>query len=307
MPTASEQGEQQRQDLAAIAAAFGPAFLPIWLTLNPRDMSGTLDDTIDQLWPLVYRYSNASAYAARLWYEQNRVDAGVRNPYRLPLEEPPTRDAIESLFRQVTTDLWLPPASEQAFVDAVAADTEIVVRKSFEDVILGAARSQTEQAVKRDPRPPRWARIPEPDACAFCMMLATRGAVYASAESAGDGINRYHSRCRCDVVAVHGRWEYAPEVADALDLYKRVTNNVSGKGKARAFRRAWERGGRGGEGREAQDVTPETSQPVSAFDALTLDQIEHQIGVTEPLKNSDWRTKQLARLTKRRDELRAAA
>jgi len=42
-----------------------------------------------------------------------------------------------------------------------------------------------------------WRRIPEAGACAFCLMLATRGAVYSSARTAGEG-NAYHRHCRCD-------------------------------------------------------------------------------------------------------------
>ena len=42
-----------------------------------------------------------------------------------------------------------------------------------------------------------WRRVPEAGACTFCPMLATRGAVYRTAQTAGDG-NSYHRHCRCD-------------------------------------------------------------------------------------------------------------
>lgn len=38
-----------------------------------------------------------------------------------------------------------------------------------------------------------WVRVPEPGACAFCRMLATRGAVYTE----NSGNFRSHNRCRC--------------------------------------------------------------------------------------------------------------
>lgn len=41
-----------------------------------------------------------------------------------------------------------------------------------------------------------WRRAPEAGACDFCLMLATRGAVYKTQRTAGDG-NKYHRRCRC--------------------------------------------------------------------------------------------------------------
>ena len=50
----------------------------------------------------------------------------------------------------------------------------------------------------------RYRRIAEPGACAFCRALATRGAVYRSAETASGAASgkRYHQRCRCRVEAV---------------------------------------------------------------------------------------------------------
>ena len=47
----------------------------------------------------------------------------------------------------------------------------------------------------------RYARVPVGDTCAFCLMLASRGAVYASAASAGDG-RKFHGDCDCDVQPV---------------------------------------------------------------------------------------------------------
>lgn len=42
----------------------------------------------------------------------------------------------------------------------------------------------------------RWARSPSSGACDFCMMLATRGAVYLSRDRAA-GKGGYHTHCRC--------------------------------------------------------------------------------------------------------------
>ncbi len=50
----------------------------------------------------------------------------------------------------------------------------------------------------QDPRFDRFQRIAEPGACQFCKMLATRGAVYLTAETAGQG-RRFHSMCRCGI------------------------------------------------------------------------------------------------------------
>lgn len=49
-----------------------------------------------------------------------------------------------------------------------------------------------------DDRFKRFRRVAEPGACAFCRMLATRGAVYLNAERAGQS-RRYHHMCRCHI------------------------------------------------------------------------------------------------------------
>lgn len=55
----------------------------------------------------------------------------------------------------------------------------------------------------------RWARVPGPHACAFCLMLASRGAVYESKVSASTTSGtrgtrpaglRFHDRCTCHIV-----------------------------------------------------------------------------------------------------------
>ena len=42
--------------------------------------------------------------------------------------------------------------------------------------------------------------------CDFCLMLASRGPVYGTAEDAGGYANRYHDDCDCIPVPVKGRW-----------------------------------------------------------------------------------------------------
>lgn len=66
-------------------------------------------------------------------------------------------------------------------------------------------RSAGENAIinaQRDPAKPRFARVPTgAETCDFCIMLASRGAVYRSAMSAGE-MNHYHANCDCRIVPV---------------------------------------------------------------------------------------------------------
>ena len=52
----------------------------------------------------------------------------------------------------------------------------------------------------RDPSSPRFARVPQGETtCDFCIMLASRGPVYHTAESAG-ALTKFHSHCDCRIV-----------------------------------------------------------------------------------------------------------
>lgn len=66
-----------------------------------------------------------------------------------------------------------------------------------------------------------YCRVPRnPEPCAFCFMLASRGAVYhteATAGAKGSG-NEYHGDCSCDVVLVRGPQDY-PDGYDPEGYY----------------------------------------------------------------------------------------
>lgn len=55
-----------------------------------------------------------------------------------------------------------------------------------------------------DSRFNRYRRVARGATCSFCLMLATRGAVYLTAETAGQG-RRYHAHCDCTVELVVGK------------------------------------------------------------------------------------------------------
>lgn len=64
-----------------------------------------------------------------------------------------------------------------------------------------------------------WCRVPRGrDTCAFCLMLASRGAVYRTITAAGGDGNKYHGGCSCEPVVVRGREDY-PRGYDPDGLY----------------------------------------------------------------------------------------
>ena len=87
------------------------------------------------------------------------------------------------------------------------------------DIISAALRTQTQRSIRHDPTNPRWARVPQGKACAFCTMLASRGFAYTSEEAAGGEGNQYHDDCHCRVIPSWGKQTltgYKPDVLRAM-------------------------------------------------------------------------------------------
>lgn len=75
-------------------------------------------------------------------------------------------------------------------------------RKRIDCESKRAAANCIKHNVGRDGSGPRYARVPSgSETCGFCIMLASRGPVYHSADTAGEG-GHFHSDCDCRIVPV---------------------------------------------------------------------------------------------------------
>ena len=146
---------------------------------------------VDAFTEIVGAYGAQSAYAARDYAVADYAARGERvRPGQIDLSAP--------VFQQAdSTGRWAVFGARDAFEGAAlyrlqGALTRLVLQP-YRETVLNTARDhgqRTRTAV---------ARVPEAGACAFCRMLASRGAAYGSAESAQstkDG-KRFHDHCRC--------------------------------------------------------------------------------------------------------------
>lgn len=95
-----------------------------------------------------------------------------------------------------------------------------VCAKARRQVSHAADREVAASAMKRGRKGGRvrFARVPSGPSCGFCIMLASRGFVYATRESAGE-FTKFHDDCDCRVVA--GMQGMEVEGYDPKELYKR--------------------------------------------------------------------------------------
>jgi hypothetical protein len=320
--------EQHRaaQD-AIVAQMVGMLRTQVWPEFDPARINATLPRVAALVAALVRRYGMASAAQAASYYKQERVAAGVAGRFTSIPAEPPGLAEITQQLQWATSGLWgapLGPArAPAAFAPGPAvpsavppmvapSEAEQVALRKVEAVaeraVLSASRDTLVNNAKRDRYARGWARVPEPGACSFCLMLASRGAVYVNKASAGvvdaktkyggdatGEANSYHDHCRCHVVPLFQGDTFTPsqQVKDAQALWQKSTKGRSGHDARVAFRQAVE-------GREVTGTSG--AKPKPKADAIgsnmTRAQVEHQIKLLEGLKPSAYRTKRLAELRK---------
>ena len=154
-------------------------------------------------------YGEVSSTAAAHFYDNAREGSSARGRYTATMS---TSEAAERASRSVR---W---GTEPLFSDDPAA---ALARLSV--VVDGAARQDGRNTVmhnaSRDPSNPRFARVPVGKTCSWCLMLASRGAVYRSAASAGDAGQYHGGKCDCQPVPSWDRGNDLPPSYDEGELF----------------------------------------------------------------------------------------
>lgn len=170
--------EVTRMALAALSSAFG--------RLDLSSPERARDALLVVMPAIVAQYGDLAASSAAEWYERLRADA-VGGTYSAILADGPSEVQVTQATRWAVGGLWgAEPAGAQATLGGVLGR-----------LIGQQGKDTVHRNVAADPAKPRWARVPGPGGCcAWCSMLASRGFVYASAATAGQG-HAYHEHCSC--------------------------------------------------------------------------------------------------------------
>ncbi len=140
---------------------------------------------------LAQEYGDVAATAAAEWYEAQRA-AQIGGTYQAVLADTVPVAQTQGSVRY---------AAGHLFGDD-PAKTLALLSGAMQRFVLYGARDTIARNVGRDPARPRFARVPTgAKTCAWCSMLASRGFVYLSRETAGIARDHYHSDCDCQVVA----------------------------------------------------------------------------------------------------------
>ena len=163
----------------------------MWEEISDWEPAKQRDALLELVPAIIDKYADTSSAAAAEWYERVRGkwisdDFKAQTPVR-------ANDDTSNLIRAKAGVLFGDDADPMQMLRFLNGVVDKGVKQGGRDAIRYNAR--------RDPKKPRYARVPSgAKTCAFCMMLASRGFVYASKEKAGGDGNRFHGDCDCQIV-----------------------------------------------------------------------------------------------------------
>jgi hypothetical protein len=237
---------QTNDDIRRLAIRDLQRSLSVVDTASPRALSAAAQEILPRL---VETYGDVAAAAAADYYETLRARIEVSGRFTAVLAPAPDAESVRASARWAVG----PAFDEQDTAKSIARLSQVVDRMS-----LQAGRETIARSVDFDPSNVRWARVPSGSkTCAFCLMLASRGAEYRSRSTAGrvqagsggargwmpPGYGRqatrnprpvgekYHADCNCVPTPIWAGQPY-PSGYDPDALYERYNQAAAAAGSS---------------------------------------------------------------------------
>lgn len=169
-------------------------------------------------------YADLSAARAAESYDAMRAAQAVGGTYAAIADSRRRPGATQGALYAITKTL-----EQTQSVDRFRA--EVLDRVDTE--VRRAANQCVAYNARRDPKKPRYARVPVGETCGFCLMLSSFGYQYTSEEAASHA----HRHCNCRVVPSFGEAEVDGYDPDAM--YERYNSCISAIGGRRGIRDEW--------------------------------------------------------------------
>lgn len=174
-----------------------------WANVDKTDPKRLQADTITFMQDVIATYGDMSAGIAADWFDEVRdtspAVAGVSTFRAVAAPPLPAEQIAGSTGWALSTD--------EPMVNLDGVLDRLIKQQGRDTIVYNTERDHA-----------RYARVPRGKTCAFCLLLASRGPVYGSKRSAGEG-KKFHAHCDCVIVPV---WTHAdlPHGYDPDELYK---------------------------------------------------------------------------------------
>lgn len=184
-------------------------------------------------------YATAIGDLSTDFYLTDRAQQGVTKPFAPPDPVIPDLQRVTNLARWGVAPLFAPEPDATAALSRLSGGVTGLLGNVQRETTLNLAQTDPSEGT-------RWQRMAMPGCCAFCALLASRGAAYRSKEAAERSVGRgvpvektqhrrggqgkgirargngqlgveYHANCRCVAVALHD--EHQQELDAAAQEY----------------------------------------------------------------------------------------
>lgn len=233
MPSVAEQVAYQAAMVDVAAVAIGDLVDGVGdFTSLSADAAAVL--LREQVPVLVSTYGAEAAAVSADFYDDVRYAAvGATAAYTATLPPMPGDEVVQDALGWALAPLYVGDPDQEAALRRAAG--------KLQGLVSGTGRDTIEYNASRDPVGTRYARYASPTACAFCRMLATRGADFRTKESAERVVGevddegrqtrgqrgtqplgeKYHDNCKCIAVPVFpgDRYEAAPHIREWGNQY----------------------------------------------------------------------------------------
>jgi len=248
-PAAHRLTRQHQAELAALGLVVAQEVTRIARTVRPGDVDGWWARVVRDLVALV---AAAFAGSRRLAGEYVREHAAVEGVDLAPVPARWDTSWAETVLRVTGPVEWKRHLAETGDERAAGEAMAETLAGSAQRLALAGSRDTVAETVRRRGRIVGWRRVPDADPCAFCAMLASRGAVFESRQTAtrvgfagrirGTRLlgQSYHDNDQCVAEPLYEREDEPAYVDELYGQWLEVTAGHSGADAIRVWRRYWD-------------------------------------------------------------------
>lgn len=185
--------EHRRQQLTLRAATLRD-LVALWATIDPANLAGTIGPFTQAAAVLVRARNRDSSGLAARYFRTFRTVEGIAGTATARLAQVPAAEAVTGALRGSALT-GIINARKRGLSPASAARNGLVkVSGSAANLVIGGSRDTILGSIVADPAGARWQRITAGDPCAFCALIASRGAVFTAETSDFES----HDHCACE-------------------------------------------------------------------------------------------------------------
>jgi hypothetical protein len=217
-----------------VRAATSRDVMQLWGVVDPTNLTGTFDRFAQAATTITRARHGTSSGVASRYQEDFRRAEKVAGRAAVKLASPLSPRDVLTAIRGAGLSGIINSRKAGFSPQAAVRNGLVKVLGTTARLVLGGGRDTVIESVAADPQVAHWQRVTSGEPCAFCAMLATRGAVFTADTADFEA----HDHCSCTAEAAY-EGSAMPLTSQRLQSqWQDVTAGLSGDDALNAFRRS---------------------------------------------------------------------